>query len=223
MFGPLRGHDGGHGGGRAEWYADRWGGVPKTERGVSHAARRFFAVVVRVSRSGPSAPNRASGEGEDGSDPPIFAAGAARLSGGCGTRCTTRCPTPHPPFGRSLPSSCIRAGRLPARARAGRGAATRRLFLLTGGGMSSWCGWHWRAVFLVDDPVAVLAHCRTPNLYRAVVAWQCIAPAAIASRRHARPRGIGKTEGDHLPARPAKYASQSFIRRRRRSNRSDRA
>ena len=101
--------------------------------------------------------------------------------------------------------------------------------------MSSWCGWHWPAVFAVDDPVAVLVHCRTPNLYLAVVAWQCVAPAAgvsiagrvmttapriwfarrggglplpapaaFASRRRARPRGIGKMKSDHLPARPVK-------------------
>ena len=53
--------------------------------------------------------------------------------------------------------------------------------LLTGGGMSSWCGWHWPAVFPVDDPVVVLVHCHTPNLYRAVVAWQCVAPVAGVS------------------------------------------
>ena len=43
-------------------------------------------------------------------------------------------------------------------------------FLLTGAGMSSWCGRHGPAVFPDDDPVAVLVHCHTPNLYRAVVA-----------------------------------------------------
>ncbi len=80
------------------------GGVPKTAWGVSHTALPNSAVAIGFFRHKPSAPNRASGEGEDGSDPPLFAAGAARLSGGCGTRCTTRCPTPHPPFGRSLPS-----------------------------------------------------------------------------------------------------------------------
>ena len=65
-------------------------------------------------------------------------------------------------------------------------------FLLTVGGMSSWCGWHWPAVFPVDDPVVVLVHCHTPNLYRAVVAWQCVAPVAGVSiagqRRTAAPR-----------------------------------
>ena len=54
----------------------------QTEGGVSHATRCFFAVVVRVFRPSPSLPNRASGEGEDGSDPPSCAADAARRWGG---------------------------------------------------------------------------------------------------------------------------------------------
>ncbi len=141
LSGPLRGHDGGHGGGRAEWYTDRRGSVPITEWRVSHAAHRFFAVVVRVSRPVPDDPNRASGEGEHGSDPPFFAAGAARPSGGWYARCTIWRTTPHPPLGESLPSSCIRAGRLPG-PHAGRTTSSDASgwLLLTGGGMSSWCG-----------------------------------------------------------------------------------
>ena len=42
----------------------------------------LFAVGVRVFRSRPADPNRASGEGRDGSDPPVCAAGAARRRGG---------------------------------------------------------------------------------------------------------------------------------------------
>ena len=85
LSGPLRGHDGGHGGGRAEWYTDRRGSVPITEWRVSHAAHRFFAVVVRVSRPGPDDPNRASGEGEDGSDPLPFSPLARHGQVGGGT------------------------------------------------------------------------------------------------------------------------------------------
>ena len=90
---------------------------------MSHAAHRIFAVVVRVFRPGPDDPNRASGEGEDGSDPPFIAAGAARPSGGGA-----------PVF--MYP--CRKAPR-PAR---GPDDEQRRggWFLLTGGGMSSWCG-----------------------------------------------------------------------------------
>ena len=72
---------------------------------MSHATRCFFAVVVRVSPPRPADTNRASGEGEDGSDPPFFAAGAARLRGGCGTRCTTWCTTLPPAVGGVAPVS----------------------------------------------------------------------------------------------------------------------
>ena len=116
--GPFRGHDGGHGGGRAEWYTDRGGGVPKTAWGVSHATRCFFAVVVRVFRPSPSLPNRASGEGEDGSDPPFCAADAARLRGGCGTRCTTWCTTLPPAVGGVAPVSRYPCGKAPTPAQA---------------------------------------------------------------------------------------------------------
>ena len=55
---------------------------------------------------------------------------------------------------------------------------TRRLvgFLLTVGGTSWWCAWHWPGMFPVDDPVAVLVQYHTPNFYRAVVAWYYVAP-----------------------------------------------
>ena len=122
--------------------------------GVSGSPLPFFAVVVRVFRPGPDDPNRASGEGKDGSDPPFFTAGAVRRAGGCQPRCQAPCQTPPPPSGGSLPSSCIHAGRLP-RPRRGPDDEQRRAgwFLLTGGGMSSWRGWHWPAVFPVEDPV----------------------------------------------------------------------
>ena len=59
------------------------GGVYQKQRGVVyHTAIHCIPVVVRVCRPSPSFPNRASGEGQDGSDPPFFAAGAARRRGG---------------------------------------------------------------------------------------------------------------------------------------------
>ena len=96
-------------------------------------------------------------------------------------------PSPLAKRGRSRPKSSLQEGSdARQRARADTptsGAMTRRVvgFLLTVGGMSSWCGWHWPAVFPVDGPMAVLMHCHTPNLYRAVVAWYCVAPAAGVS------------------------------------------
>ena len=86
------------------------GGVSqKQPGGVSHPPLPLFAVVVRVVRPRPADPNRASGEGRDGSDPPFFTAGAVRQEGGCPTQCPTGCPIPSPPLGGSLPSVGIPA------------------------------------------------------------------------------------------------------------------
>ena len=49
---------------------------------MSHPPLPFVAVVVRRFVLRPADPNRASGEGRDGSDPPFCAAGAARRRGG---------------------------------------------------------------------------------------------------------------------------------------------
>ena len=89
------------------------GGVSqKQQGGVSHPNLPFVAVVVRIFVLRPADPNRASGEGRDGSDPPFCAAGAALRMGGCQARCQAPCQTPSPPSGGSLPSVCIPAGRL---------------------------------------------------------------------------------------------------------------
>ena len=164
----------------------KWGGVSgKQWWGVSGHPAPVSAVVVRVFRPGPDDPNRASGEGKDGSDPPFLTAGAVRRGRGCQPRCQAPCQTPPPPLGGFsapvLMHPCWKAPR-PAHEP---DDEQRRVgwFLLTGGGMSSWCGWHWPAVFPVEDPVAVLVHCHTPNLYRAVVAWYCVAPARVVSAR----------------------------------------
>ena len=86
----------------------------RTEGGVYHTTRPLFAVVVRVCRPRASVPIRASGDGQDGSDPPLFAAGADRLMGGVWHPVYRRVyhPPPQPSWG-SLPSSCLPAGRLP--------------------------------------------------------------------------------------------------------------
>ena len=102
----------------------KWRGVSTTrEKGVSTDTLPFSAVAVRVCRPRPDDPNRASGEGEDGSDPPVFTAGAVRRRGACQPRRPRQCQHAPPPSGGSLPSSCIPAGRLPG-PRAGR--TTRR-------------------------------------------------------------------------------------------------
>ena len=109
-------------------------------------------------------------------------AGAVSRWGGCGTWCGTWCGTPPPPRrggGRSRPYVSLREGS-PARARAGRSAtpsgpirdALPRAFLV----ISAACAWTWPGVFPKADPVAVLVHYHTPNVYAAVVAWYDVAP-----------------------------------------------
>ena len=89
----------------------------RTEGGVYHTTRPLFAVVVRVFRPRASVPIRASGDGKDGSDPPLFAAGADRLMGGCGTRCTAGCTTPPPAFVGVAPVLMSPCGKAPPPAR----------------------------------------------------------------------------------------------------------
>ena len=112
-------------GGQCWWDTDRGGGVTKNEGGVSSPTIPFFAVVVLVFRPRPADPNRASGEGRDGSDPPFCAAGAARRMAGCQPRCQAPCQTPSSAFrgGRSRLYVSLQEGS-PARTRAGRRAET---------------------------------------------------------------------------------------------------
>ena len=102
-----------------------WGGVSThRERGVSTDTLPLSAVAVWVCRPRPDDPNRASGEGEDGSDPPFSTADAVRRWGGCQPRRQRQCQHSPPPLGGSLPSSCLPAGRLPG-PRAGRTTSRR--------------------------------------------------------------------------------------------------
>ena len=150
---------------------------------MSHPPLPFVAVVVRLFVLRPADPNRASGEGRDGSDPPVCAAGAARRRVGVshGVRHRVR-PPPRLRGGRSRLYVSLREGSS-ARTRAGRRAATSgamldrfiRAFLVVGG-VSVACAWTWPGAFPEADPVAVLVRYHTPNVYRAVVAWYYVAP-----------------------------------------------
>ena len=128
-------------------------------------------------------PNRASGEGRDGSDPPFCAAGAARRRGGVSHGVRHRVsPPPRLRGGRSRLYVSLQEGS-PARTRAGRRAETSgamfdrriRAFLVVGG-VSVACAWTWPGAFPAADPVAALVRYHTPNVYRAVVAWYDVAP-----------------------------------------------
>ena len=75
LRGRLRGRDNG---------TRTAGGVSHKQPGGggSHPPLPLFAVVVRVCRPRPADPNRASGEGRDGSDPPPFVPLARHGEGG---------------------------------------------------------------------------------------------------------------------------------------------
>ena len=81
-------------------------------------------------------------------------------------------------------------------------------FLLTGGGMSSWCGWHWPAVFPVEDPVAVLVHCLTTTRQLARYRQDGKRPPARSpqqGRRPSRPSTVAAAQtgpSTHRPPRP---------------------
>ena len=117
---PFRGRPRGRLRGRANGTRTAGGVSQEQPGGVSHPPRPLFAVVVRLFVLRPADPNRASGAGRDGSDPPLFTAGAVRPGGGCPTPCPTGCPIPSPPSGESLPSVGIPAGRLRRRPARGR-------------------------------------------------------------------------------------------------------
>ena len=111
------------------------GGATKTDRGVLQHHLPFSAVSVRVFRPEPADPNRASGEGKDGSDLPFSP--LARL-GEWGSATPGATPGATPPLAKrgSLPSEIILAGRLrrPPTGTSGRAdgrrddAARRRVF-----------------------------------------------------------------------------------------------
>ena len=161
---------------------------------MSHPPLPFFAVVVRLFVLRPADPNRASGEGKDGSDPP-FVPLARHGEGLVSGTVSGTVSDPPSPSGGSLPSVCIPAGRLPG-PHAGRTTSSDerrdvcrliRAFLVVGG-VSVGCAWTWPGVFPEADPAAVLVRYHTPNVYRAVVAgttsrpaWPCSSPANCSS------------------------------------------
>ena len=91
---PFRGRPRGRLRGRENGTRTAGGVSQEQQGGVSHPPRPLFAVVVRRFVLRPADPNRASGEGKDGSDPPFCAAVAARRGGWCQPRCQAPCQPP---------------------------------------------------------------------------------------------------------------------------------
>ena len=79
---PFRGRPRGRLRGRENGTRTAGGVSQEQPGGVSHPPRPLFAVVVRLFVLRPADPNRASGAGRDGSDPPFLTAGAVRQGGG---------------------------------------------------------------------------------------------------------------------------------------------
>ena len=82
------------------WYADKGGSVPRFGDAVYQRHCSYLFAATRLVRNSPAGPHRSSGKGQDGSDPPLFAAVSANGEG----ECTSRCTTAYPPFQGSLPS-----------------------------------------------------------------------------------------------------------------------
>ena len=67
----------------------RGGFVSKIGGGLFPRSFCYLAAMQLLGSDRPASPCRTGGEGQDGSDPPFFAAGAARWEGGCYSRCST--------------------------------------------------------------------------------------------------------------------------------------
>ena len=67
---------------------------PDSAMGCFHRACPYLVATPLLVRNSPASPRRSSGKGQDGSDPPLFAAVSARGEGGCTSRCTTAYPPP---------------------------------------------------------------------------------------------------------------------------------
>ena len=110
---PFRGRLRGRLRGREHGTRTEGGVSHKQQGGVSHPPLPLFAVVVRVVRPRPADPNRASGEGRDGSDPPCLTAGAVRQGGGVSHPVSHRVSHPPPAFVGVAPVCMYPCGKAP--------------------------------------------------------------------------------------------------------------
>ena len=82
------------------WYADKGGSVPRFSDAVYQHHFSYLFAATRLVRNSPASPHRSSGKGQDGSDPPLFAAVSANGERGV----PAGVPPPTPLFrGRSRP------------------------------------------------------------------------------------------------------------------------
>ena len=64
------------------WYADKGGSVPRFGDAVYQHHFSYLFAATRLVRNSPASTHRSSGKGQDGSDPPLFAAVSANGEGG---------------------------------------------------------------------------------------------------------------------------------------------
>ena len=157
----------------------------RTQGGVWHTPRPFFAVPVRVFRPRPDDTRRASGEGLDGSDPPLFDRWRGQPMGWVWHQVWHRVWHTHPPAGGGVaPVRMYPCGKAPRPARGPDDQPHRAARYVTHSSAPSWSSatsaprapGRGRACSPRPTPLAVLVRYHTPNVYAAVVAWYYVAP-----------------------------------------------
>ena len=162
---------------------------------MSHPPLPLFAVVVRLFVLRPADPNRASGEGKDGSDPPFCAAGAARRRAGVrhGVRHRVRPPLA---FGEVAPVCMYPCGKAPRPARGPDDQQRRAARCLTDSSARSWSS----AASVSRAPG------RGPARFPRPIPWRC--SSATTPRTCTAPSSRGTT---WRPAWPCSWPANSFI------------
>ena len=175
------------------------GGVSqKQQGGVSHPHLPFVAVVVRLFVLRPADPNRASGEGRDGSDPPFCAAGAARRRGWCQPRCQAPCQPPLA-FGEVAPVCMYPCRKAPRPARGPDDKQRRAARCVTDASARS-----WSSAASVSRPPG-----RGPARFPRPIPWRC--SSAPTPRTCIAPSSRGTTS---RPAWPCSWPGNSSSVRR---------
>ena len=178
---PFRGNAQGKQQGRRH-VAPTEGGVQHTQRGgVQQHPRHVPAGVVRVCRPRPADPNRASGAGKDGSDPPFFRRSCGTARGGCITGCNTRRYIPPPPSGGVAPVPMYPGGKAPRPAHGPDDEQTRAAPCLTDSSARS-----WSSAASVSRPPG-----RGPARFPRPIPWRC--SSATTPRTCTAPSSRGTT------------------------------
>ena len=165
---------------------------------MSHPPLPFVAVVVRLFVLRPADPNRASGEGRDGSDPPVCAAGAARRRGGVSHGVRHRV-SPPLAFGEVAPVCMYPCRKAPRPARGPDDKQRRAARCVTDASARS-----WSSAASVSRPPG-----RGPARFPRPIPWRC--SSATTPRTCIAPSSRGTTS---RPAWPCSWPGNSSSARR---------